>query len=181
MAGLKRLDVLIRQNSTISVDDAIIWTKKWLDRRQEDPKNKENGKYKNDFFADLFDSRTNFSWKIFSSVATENRDIKNSWITLDGREVPGVIEVLSDKTIKSLLKMKEDVPQYKIEEFFVKENPFIYNGNYKMILAETDNERAEVRVNGNEITIYDASGFVEYKKLLDVKKYPTKIKLFILN
>ena len=41
MAALKRLDVMIRQNSSVTQDYAIEWTKNWLNHRQEDKSNKD--------------------------------------------------------------------------------------------------------------------------------------------
>ena len=73
MAKLYRLDVIVRGNSTITQDDAIRWTKNWVNRRQE--KNKEV-----EYYADLYDSRSNRSWKVFSDVATQNRAIENSYV-----------------------------------------------------------------------------------------------------
>ena len=178
MAALKKLDVMIRQNSTISQDDAIKWTKNWLNFRQEDSSNKDdNGNYINDYFADLFDSRDNSSWKIFSDVAAKNRDVKNTWTTKDGKKITGVIYVFSKKILENMI----DIPKYEIINVIPTENPYIYNNEYKFIIAETDNEQAEIRIEDNKIYIYDAGAFAEEKQLLDLSKNPTKLKLIIFK
>jgi len=169
MAPLKKLDVIIRGNSKISQDDAIKWTKNWLNERQKSENNKT------DFFADLYDSRDNSLWKVFSDVATKNRDIQNYYITKDNERIYGVITSFSPQMIKELSN------NYEIKTFQLAENPYEYKGNYKVILAETDNEMAEIRILDNKIYIYDAGAFAETKQLLDIKKYPTKIKLIIFK
>jgi hypothetical protein len=71
MAGaLWKKEVVIRQNSTISVAGAQDWTKNWLDRFQDDEDNiDEDGDYIDYFFADLFDSRTGNLYRIFTDAA----------------------------------------------------------------------------------------------------------------
>ena len=94
MASLYRLDVIIRGNSTITVDGAVEWTKKWVNEKQEDKKNKDEfGNYLKDYYADLFDSRTIKVWKIFSDVATKNRNIENKYITKNKHTIYGVISL----------------------------------------------------------------------------------------
>jgi len=76
LASLYRLDVLIRGNSDISQDDAIEWTHNWVNRRQESDDNKDDDdNYLKEYYSDLYDSRTNRGWKVFSDVATKNRTI----------------------------------------------------------------------------------------------------------
>ena len=95
MADLYRLDVLVRGNSSISQDDAVKWVKNWVNDRQESDKNKdEDGNYIHEFYSDLYDSRTNKGWKVFSDVATQNRSIANSYECEDGTSVEGVIYTL---------------------------------------------------------------------------------------
>lgn len=178
-APLKLLNVMVRQNSTVTQDFAIEWTKDWLNNRQNDSSNKDSqGNYIYNYFADLFDSRDNSSWKIFSDVAQEENDIANSWTTKDGKVIKGVIYTFSDLIVK---KMIGPIPQYTIQTFQVAENPYIYSGDYKFILAETDNEMAEIRIEDNKIYLYDAGAFAEKKQLLDLNKYPTKLKLIIFK
>lgn len=95
MADLYRLDVLVRGNSTISQDGAVDFTKNWVNDRQEADSNKdENGNYIKEFYADLYDSRTNKAWKVFSDVATESKKINNSYTKEDGTVIDGVIYTL---------------------------------------------------------------------------------------
>ena len=179
MSALKKLDVMIRANSTISQDDAVQWTKNWLNNRQEADTNKdEDGNYLEDFFADLFDSRDNSLWKVFSDVATFNRNIENKWTTKDGETIKGVIYTFSESIV---LDMASQIIKYKIENIKMNENPFIYNEDYKFIIAETDNELAELRVENNKVYAFDAGAFAEEKQLLDVKKNVTNLKLIIFK
>ena len=77
MASLYRLDVLIRGNSKVSQDYAVKWTKDWVNSRQEADDNiDEDGNYIKEYYADLYDSRTNRGWKVFSDVATEIGQLK---------------------------------------------------------------------------------------------------------
>jgi len=178
-APLKKLDVMIRGNSTISQDAAIKWTKNWLNNRQNDDSNKDsNGNYLYDYFADLFDSRDNSLWKIFSDETTKSNDIGNYWVTKNGEKIEGVIYTFSKSIVNEMVTPKIN---YEILDFQLQENPYIYDGDYKFLLAETDNELAEVRVEKNTIYIYNAGAFAETKQLLDIKKYPTNIRLIVFK
>lgn len=107
MANLYRLDVIIRGNSDIKQDEAVEWTKNWVNRRQEDENNKsENGDYLREYYADLFDSRTTKSWKVFSDVATKNRDIKDTYTTKQGLKIKGIISL--NKTLEEIKKIKSE-------------------------------------------------------------------------
>jgi hypothetical protein len=180
MASLKKLDVMIRQNSTVTQDYAIQWTKNWLNFRQEDKSNKdENGNYIYDYFADLFDSRDNSSWKIFSDIAAKNRDVKNTWVTQDGKEIKGVIYTFSKSIVIDMVSPL--IPKYEIYNVQMNENPYTYNGDYKFIIAETDNELAELRVQDNQIFAYDAGAFAETKQLLDIENNIVNLKLIVFK
>ena len=94
MASLYRLDVIVRGNSEITQDEAVKWTKNWVNDRQEATNNKdENGNYIKEFYADLYDSRINKSWKVFSDVATKSRSIENEYECEDGKIIKGVIDI----------------------------------------------------------------------------------------
>ena len=116
MASLYRLDVLVRGNSTVSQDYAVKWTKNWVNDRQEADDNKdEDGNYIKEYYADLYDSRTNKGWKVFSDVATENRSIQNEYICEDGEVIKGVIYTLPfAEDVAKLLSKIEDL-QIEIE------------------------------------------------------------------
>ncbi len=109
MASLYRLDVIVRGNSTITQDDAIRWTKNWVNQRQEAKNNKTKKGYKKEFYADLFDSRTAKSWKIFSDVAVKNRNIQNYYICENKEKINGVIDLN-----KRVEKLEKEVKQNKV-------------------------------------------------------------------
>jgi len=182
MLALQKLEVLIRGNSTVSTDGAIKWTKSWVNARQESDENKdEEGNYKVAYYADLFDSRNSSSWKVFCDKATEEREISNKWICEDGTEVEGVITVFIKK--KLIDEIIENIDNSSFEKISVEpqENPFIYENDCVFIVAETDEEMAELRVDGNKIYIYDASAFAENKQLLDLNEHPLKLTLLIFK
>jgi len=105
LSALYRLDVIIRGNSTITQDEAIKWTKNWVNDRQEADNNKnDDGSYKREYYADLFDSRTKKSFKIFSDVAVKNRAIENFYFCKSGERIKGVIDINGNvlKAIKNI-------------------------------------------------------------------------------
>ena len=119
MASLYRLDVLVRGNSTVSQDYAVKWAKNWVNSRQEADDNIDsNGEYIKEFYADLFDSRTNKAWKVFSDVATKNRSIENEYICDDGEVIKGVIYTLPFGD--DVAALKEEIETLKIEIEFLK-------------------------------------------------------------
>jgi hypothetical protein len=135
MAALYRLDVLVRGNSTISQDDAVKWTKNWVNDRQEADNNKdEDGNYIKEYYADLYDSRTNKGWKVFSDVATKNRSIKNEYICENDEVIKGVIYTLpfSDDVVA----LKKEIEALKIEIEFLK----------AQIYEETQNNEVKIIV-----------------------------------
>jgi hypothetical protein len=119
MASLYRLDVLIRGNSKVTQDYAVKWTKEWVNSRQEADDNKdEDGNYIKEYYADLYDSRTNKGWKVFSDVATENRNIKNEYICEDGEVIKGVIYTLP--FVEDIDKLLSKIENLQIEIEFLK-------------------------------------------------------------
>jgi len=95
LASLYRLDVIVKGNSTITQDGAVEFTKNWVNNRQEASNNiDENGNYIKEFYADLYDSRTNKAWKVFSDVAAKNKRISNNYVKNDGTIIRGVIYTL---------------------------------------------------------------------------------------
>jgi len=183
MLALQKLEVLIRGNSTISTDDAIEWTKKWVNARQEEDENKdEDGNYLVAFYADLFDSRNSSSWKIFCDVATEEREINNSWICEDSTEIKGVITVFIKENLINDITSRIDTLKYEKVTITPDSNPFVYEvDEFIFIVAETNEEMAELRVEGNKIYIYDASAFAENKQLLDLSEHPLNLTLMIFK
>jgi len=84
MPALYKKEVLIRENSTITVQGAIDWTKNWLNNTfQNSEENKdENGNYIDYFFADMFDSRDRKLYRIFSSAAKSYYHMSNDVVTI---------------------------------------------------------------------------------------------------
>ena len=77
--SLFKKEVIIRENSTITVKDAITWTKNWLNKFQDKDTNKDsNGNYINYFFADTFDSRTGNLYRVFTDASKKKFNMKNT-------------------------------------------------------------------------------------------------------
>jgi len=130
VASLYRLDVIVRGNSEIAQDKAIKWTKNWVNDRQEATSNKdEDGNYIKEFYADLFDSRTNKSWKVFSDVATKNRSIENEYKCEDGKIIKGIIYL--SEVIDEIEKLKIEIAFLKAQIY---DKPSSNNENVKIIV-----------------------------------------------
>ena len=113
MASLYRLDVIVRGNSDVTQDYAVKWTKDWVNKRQEADENKdENGEYIKEYYADLFDARSKKAWKVFSDVATQNREIEDSYTKEDGEVISGVIYLTS--YIEDVENMQKTIDEIKI-------------------------------------------------------------------
>ncbi len=179
MASLYRLDVIVRGNSTVTQDYAVKWTKNWVNKRQEEDENKdENGKYLKEYYADLYDSRTNKSWKVFSDVATENRAIENEYVCENGEIIKGVIftspylmgeskEVIVDSE-DGILHIAADVK------------------NATIFATVEDSLVAEVRIenqtdDGFDIVLYDSTAFVEDRIRLNCKEKPIRVNYLIIR
>jgi hypothetical protein len=68
--ALWKKEVVIRQNSTISIGAAQDWTRNWLASFQDDADNIDgSGEYIDYFFGDLFDARTGNLYRIFSDAS----------------------------------------------------------------------------------------------------------------
>ena len=64
---LLRKDVLVRPNSDKTEEEALKWTRNWLNNFQNADDNKdENGKFKNYFFADVFFAKNKKIIRMFS-------------------------------------------------------------------------------------------------------------------
>lgn len=71
--ALYKKEVLVRPNSTYNFDQAMNWTRDWLQNTfQDDPNNKdENGNYIDYFFADVFfayghSTNSGQTWRIYT-------------------------------------------------------------------------------------------------------------------
>jgi len=180
---LKKLDVLIRGNSSITIDKAIDWAKNWVNDRQDSDENKdEDGNQKEAFYADLFDSRDSSQFKIFSYVATEEREIQNSYITEDDEEIPGVITVFIKENLKQ--EIIDSVGSSSSSETFkiqMTNNPEIIDKDFDYLVAETEEELAELRILDNRIFAYDSAAFAEEKQLLDIEKTKVELKILLIK
>jgi len=179
MASLYRLDVIVRGNSTITQDDAIKWTKNWVNDRQKEKQNKNfNGSYRREYYADLFDSRTNKSWKVFSDVATKNRVIENEYICENNEVIKGVIF-----TSPFLVGIAKEV---LIDSENGTKHIFYKNKNAKIFLQVEDSLKAVARVEnqtdeGFDIVLYDGEYFEEDKVRLNCKDNPIKVNVTIIG
>lgn len=177
--ALYRLDVIIRGNSTISKDEAIKWTKNWVNERQINETNKDKeGNFINFFYADLFDSRTADSWKIFSDEATKAREILNSYFTSDNEEITGVI--YTSPYLKGVVR--EITIDTEDGTKFIK----CENKNAKIFLQMEDSLKAIPRVekqsdDGFNIVIYNGEFFDEDKVKLNCKENPVKVNFLAIN
>ena len=179
MSSLYRLDVIVRGNSTITQDGAVKWVKDWVNRRQEDTKNKdEEGNYLREYYADLFDSRYNKSWKVFSDVATKSREIENYYITSDNEEIKGVIftsPFIVGKTEEIIITSENGVKHIEYA-----------NNNAKIFLQVEESLKAIARVEnqdnkGFNIALYNAEYYEEDKVRLDCSNTPIKVNMAIFN
>jgi hypothetical protein len=180
MAALKRLDLMVRANSTKTHDEVIDIAKNWANKRQEQYSNKNGYRtYIYLYYVDVYDSRDSNMWKVFSDEAAKRNDVKNTWTKENGEVVKGVITVLNENIIRNIAK--SNIPLYDIYKIDMETNPYEYKDEYKFIIAETDNEIAELRVDENKIYAYNADAFAENKQLLDISKNPTKLKLIVFK
>lgn len=96
MASLKKFEVMVRQNSDKTMDYLVVKYKRIMNDFQERSTNKnEDGSYKLIWYAEIFDSRTNKTYKIFCDYATKLYDISNTYVTQGNRTIKGVIYVSS--------------------------------------------------------------------------------------
>ena len=179
MASLYRLDVIIRGNSDITEIDAIKWTKNWVNKRQEKSDNKNpDGSYKREYYADLFDSRSKKLFKIFSDVATKNRNISNTY-----NNIKGVISVLgsSNENNSSYISKGEVIINTENGTKRIEVN----NNNAQIFLQVEDSLKAIARVenqneNGFDIVLYDGEYFDEDRVKLDCSDNPIKVNYLVI-
>jgi len=171
LASLYRLDVIISSNSTVSQDYAIEWTKNWVNKKQD-------LSYFREFYADLYDSRTNRAWKVFSDVAMRNRGITNSYTTQDGKVINGVIFTTPYMvgTSKEIVVNTQDGTKHI-------DYP---NDNAKIFLQVEDSLRAIPRVEnqtneGFDVVLYDGTYFEEDRVRLDCSNSPIKVNILIIG
>ena len=146
--ALKRLDVLVRKNSTVSQDYAVIFTKNFVNHRQSLVKSNI------EYYADLFDSRTKKSWKIYSDKACDVYDIDNYYTTESGEDIRGVITLNStDLTLQQLF-------------------------DYTTLKPDTDNRIYFYRIPGRFICIWDTIKYRVYNKYIQLLEPIEKVQIF---
>ena len=93
MATIKFYSVMVRQNSEVTTDYLITKYKARMNKYQErDSNKKEDGKYIYIWVAEIFDSRNNKTYKVFSTYATNLYNIQNSYTTQTGEIILGVMD-----------------------------------------------------------------------------------------
>jgi hypothetical protein len=96
--ALVKYDVTIRSDSDLSLTDAISWTQNYVDGFQSaDPRNH--------IFADLFDARSGFLYRIFSTAAKAAYGIGESFFSLSADLT--AINALSEKISLLTLRVAE--------------------------------------------------------------------------
>jgi hypothetical protein len=180
---LKKLDVLIKGNSTITIDDAMDWVKNWVDERQDASDNlDEDGNQIEAFYADLFDSRDSSQFKVFSYKATDEREISNSFIKEDGKKVLGVITVFIKEDLKEeIISSLGNISETSSYNITMTSNPEIIEDDFDYLVAETEEELAELRILDNKIYAYDAGAFAEEKQLLNIEETNVELKILIIK
>ena len=180
MASLYRLDVIVRGNSDVTQDYAVKWTKDWVNKRQEADDNKDaNGSYKKEYYADLYDSMTNKSWKVFSDAAAKSREVKNEYVCEDKTVITGVIF-----TSPFLVGESGEVTVDSEDGILHIQKPFIKNA--KIFANVEDSLKAEVRIekqtdDGFDIVLYDSTAFVEDRIRLNCKENPVRVNYLIIR
>jgi len=177
MSSLYRLDVIVRGNSTILQDKAIEWAKNWVNNRQEDSTNKTDGGYLREYYADLYDSRTNQSWKVFSDVATKNRGIENVYVSNSDSIIKGIIYTspfFSGLTNEVVIDNSSGSKRIDVK-----------NNNAKIFLQVEDNLKAIARVenqdsDGFDIVLYDGEYYDEDKVRLDCSNEPVRVNYLLI-
>jgi len=86
--AFRKYDVFIRQNSDKNIDNLILKYKDLMNEYQNKPLPKNIH-----WYAELYDSRTLKSFRVYSDKATEDLDIKNYYTTQDSKIIKGVIDM----------------------------------------------------------------------------------------
>lgn len=88
--GLYKKEILIRPNSTISKEDAVDWTRNWLDSNFQDVDANKNddGTYKDYFFADVFDARTSEIVRVYTDACKPKYSMDVTDFPIITREPP---------------------------------------------------------------------------------------------
>ena len=92
MAGLRKFEVMVRQNSKATMDYLIVKYKRIMnDFQNKETNKKEDGSFLFIWYAEIFDSRTTKIYRVFCDYATKLYDIGNAYTTEGGRVINGVI------------------------------------------------------------------------------------------
>jgi len=99
---LKTLTLLTRQTSTIDEKGLIEYANKWANDREESDS-------ENMYYVDVFDSRNNKSYKVFSDKAKDTYKITNEMFGIDG------VIYLSD-VVDEVNTLKELIDNFEVPE-----------------------------------------------------------------
>ena len=70
----------------------------------------------------------------------------------------------------------------KVKRINITENPYIETETCRFIVANCDDDAAEVRVMGNKITIFDSDGFSDSEVLLEVNENnPLELEILLIK
>jgi len=147
--ALVKEDWVIRKTSTVSIPDALAYVRSKMDDKQEDSATDSNGNYIDYFFADLFDSRTNYLYRIYSTAAANSDvvidgDADNGDAYFDVVNVDNVIAEIDSRDIY-LRKSEADFPtRTEVEELI---DDKIQENNHKL-------EISDISVNGDILSIF---------------------------
>jgi len=128
--GLKKYEVMVRQNSDKTMDYLITKYKRVMNKFQEREKNKDKkGKYIFIWYAEIFDSRTNKTYKVFCDYATNLYKIDNSYKCENGEVIKGIIYL--SEVIDEIEKLKIEIAFLKAQIY---DKPSSNNKNVKIIV-----------------------------------------------
>lgn len=182
MASLRKFEVMIRQNSNVTIDYVIDKYKRVMNKFQNKDTNKNSdGSFIFIWYADIFDSRTNKTWKVFCDYATKLFNIENSYTTKDGKVIKGVIytssfldEMFKGTTFDVIINTKDGSKKI-FTNSKKKYNVFLQVENSLVAEARVENETQE----SFEIVLYDNRAFTEENQRLDCSKEPMKVNVLI--
>jgi hypothetical protein len=157
--ALKKKEVLLRPTSPLTIEEAIAWTRNWVNSLQEADENKdEYGHYIDYFFADLFDGKTGDLYRIFSDACKTRYDMTETVFSIlktsdyaKVEEVQGLredFETFSGDVLPRINELETDLNSLKSEVLFVVrsgETTAISENKEFMAVAEISGE-PEVRV-----------------------------------
>ena len=174
--ALYRLEAIIKEQSTIKEYNAIKATKQWVNERQNSKNNiRKDGSYKRDYYAELFDSRTLKTFKIFSDVSAIERGIQSRYMDIDGviDASPKISNNLKEPLI--LIKGTANITSKDGKLKIKVDNSFRVNKTYTVFLQVKNSLTAKAVVENQcddefTIALYDTTYFSDDAVPLDCSK-----------